>query len=661
VRCCGAPPERIDGQFLSRCQEVAKLAGWKKVGVADLPGELLARCNDGFVISRDADDAGLLFHHRRQLDDGQLLFLVNTSLDHPSRGTIRSPARAIEEWCPVTGRTGPYRFTGAERGVEAHFELPPCGSLLLLLSNEPKPAAKAETQHVVQVQPVAPPQIRRLEDNVLVLNYLDWTAGGQTTQSVHCRQATRDLFRRNGFPGNPWFESVQFADEHIRRTFPPDSGWEATYRFVIAERVPQRLQFVLERPDLYRGITCNGVAVRAIPEAWWLDRSFGRIDIQAAARVGENAVTIQAAPFNVLHELEPAYVLGDFSLKPEERGFAVVPESLLRLEASASAHTTQPNGTMWLSGGIGFRPDLLPARKDDTAPFLVFDLGAAVNLRALRIWNYNEPNWSKLGVKRLSVSGGHEAMPGLLPLKLGTFDLQPAPEVDTACPDGNFPQTLPLDGQQMRFVRFDILANHNGVEYPTQDNSRYFAFAGLSEVQFLDADGQTVQGVRIHQMSGELEVPGLCSRPAASLVNGSGLLAQGWNAQGHPFYSSGVAYVEEFDVPAPSGRYLVELPDWFGSVAKVRVNGELAGYIGWRPWQCDVTERIRPGRNQVEVVVIGTLRNVLGPHHAGAPQGIVTPHSFTQAPPSGPPPGRQYSTVGYGLFRPFLLNNIRAE
>ena len=369
VFCCGSPPQRIDGQVSSRGPDVAKLAGWKELDAAALPGELLARCSNGFVIDRDADDGGLLFHHRRQLDDGQLLFLVNTSMDSPSRGTIRSPARGIEQWCPATGRTGPYRFTATERGVEARFDLPPCGSLLLLLSNEPKPSAPDEPQHAVRLQPVAPPQVRRLEDNVLVLNYLDWTAGGQTTKSVHCRQATRDLFTRNGFSGNPWFESVQFADEHIRREFPPDSGWEATYRFVIAECVPERLQFVLERPDLYRSITCNGVAVAAIPDAWWLDRSFGRIDIRAAARVGENTVTIKAAPFSVLHELEPAYVLGNFSLKPEESGFAIVPESPLRLEASTGAHATQPNGTMWLSGGIGFRPDLPPAQgRSGTVP-----------------------------------------------------------------------------------------------------------------------------------------------------------------------------------------------------------------------------------------------------------------------------------------------------
>jgi hypothetical protein len=482
VLCCSQPPERVDGRASSRGMDVSKLAGWKQVDAAALSSKLLKRSDDGFAIERDANDHGLLFHHRRQLADGQLLFLVNTSMDSPSRGTIRSPARGIEQWCPTTGRVLPYHFTTTERGAKARFELSPCGSLLLLLSNEPKPSAPNGPARIVRFKAVSPPRIRRLDDNVLVLDYLDLTTGGQTTKSAHCRQATRQLFIRNGFSGNPWFESVQFADEHIRRKFPPESGFEATYRFVIATQVPERLQFVLERPDLYKDITCNGVPVAAIPGAWWLDRSFGRIDIHTAAQVGENTVTIKASPFTVFHELEPAYVLGNFSLQPAENGFVIAPETPMRLETSTTQRTAQPKGS----------------------------------------------------------------------------DLQP----------------------------------------------------------------------------------------------------QGWNAQGHPFYSTGVAYVEEFDVSQPTGRYFVELSDWLGSVAKVSVNGKSAGYIAWRPWEYEVSELIRPGHNQVEIIVIGTLRNTLGPFHAGPPRGVVMPNYFNQAPASGPPPGRQYNTIAYGLFRPFVLKNV---
>jgi hypothetical protein len=256
---------------------------------------------------------------------------------------------------------------------------------------------------------------------------------------------------------------VQFKDEIIRKRFPADSGFAASYRFVIEEKVPANLSIVLERPDLY-SITCNGTHVSAKQGAWWLDKSFGRIDLGATARTGENVVTITASPFTVYHELESAYVLGDFRLKAAERGFVIAPDEPLQ--------------------------------------------------------------WGK------------------------------------------------------------------------------------------------------------------------------------WNEQGHPFYSAGVVYSERFKVDAPSGCYRVSLPNWYGSVAKVNVNGKEAGYIGWPPWQCDVTKEIKRGDNTIEVIVIGTLKNTLGPHHNNPVLGTAWPGMFQRGPNPGPPPTSGYSNVGYGLFAPFVLEHI---
>ena len=49
-------------------------------------------------ISRAAADPGNLFHMRRQFDDGELLFLVNTSIEQPSRGAVESPLQGVEAW-----------------------------------------------------------------------------------------------------------------------------------------------------------------------------------------------------------------------------------------------------------------------------------------------------------------------------------------------------------------------------------------------------------------------------------------------------------------------------------------------------------------------------------------------------------------------------------
>ena len=129
----------------------------------------------------------------------------------------------------------------------------------------------------------------------------------------------------------------------------------------------------------------------------------------------------------------------------------------------------------------------------------------------------------------------------------------------------------------------------------------------------------------------------------------------GWNEQGHPFYAAGVCYGQAFEVERPEGQYVVRLGEWYGSLARVLVNGKLAGHIVHQPWECDISAAIKPGSNRVEVVVVGTLKNTLGPHHNGMLRGSAWPHAFQQGPETGPPPGDRYDTIGYGLFEPFTV------
>lgn len=661
VLCCGSPPALVDGRASDRGQVAARYPGWKQVEPDDGLRELLSgRSKDGFAVRRGAEDPGILFHHRRRLDDGNLLFLVNTSIKSASSGVIESRARGAEQWVPETGRIVPYPFATKARGIEAPFTLPPCGSLLLFLSREPREPAPSKARKTETVPAVESMEIRRIAPNVLTLDYMDVTVGDETRKNTHCRQASQFVFAKHGFKQNPWFHAIQFRDEHLKRTFPAHSGFEAVYRFTVKSDVPKDLQIVIEQPDLY-AITCNGTPVTPEKGAWWLDRAFGRINLAAAARVGQNTVTISARPFTVYHELEPAYLLGEFSLEPADSGFVVAPDAPMDLDDHDPTHTTEPNGTMWLSGGIGFRPELLPVREDDGDPFIVFDLGGLYDLEAIHVFNYNEPNWTKLGVKQLAISGSSTGKAGSFMIDIGRFDIREAAGGSADSNDG--PQTLRAQARDARFIKFHVLSNHNGVIFPTRDNSSYFAMVGLSEVQFIgrakgNVRAKQISGATVAKTSSELSIPDFCDRRAVFLVDGSGLGAAGWNRQGHPFYAAGVAYLQRFETPEPSGRYRVELPAWYGSVAKVIVNGNPAGYIAYRPWHCDVTESIRPGTNTIQVVVIGTLKNTLGPHHAGAVRGFASPQIFNRAPAVGPPPGREYDTIGYGLFEPFVLRHV---
>ncbi|MBU6400873.1 MAG: hypothetical protein KGS61_11185 [Verrucomicrobia bacterium] len=505
VEIPGAWPDRVDGALTqtdpsSRQTPYAAGAALMRANLPRWIADTVARLREtnGFGIDRLRGDPGILFHQRRQLDDGELLFLVNTSLQVHSSGVVSSPLAGVERWDLETGKVEPYPFAKLDGRLSAKFDLPPAGSLLLFLSATAlEPGERAGTVSVVAADDQ--PQARRLAPNVLTLDYVDISAGGETRSNVYVYQANQFAFQKNGLARNPWDSAVQFRDEIIRKRFPPDSGFTATYRFDIEHSVPPNLSIVVERPELYQ-LECNGTAIlergsgtrsdggadgarkrlqsqwqgeraaahrAALHSSWWLDRSFGRIDLAGVARIGQNVLTLRARPFTVNHELESAYLLGDFDLETADRGFVVV-----------------------------------PAR----------------------------------------------------PLELGR-----------------------------------------------------------------------------------------------------------WNEQGHPFYSGGVVYSEHFKVDDATGKFRVRLTDWYGSVAKVIVNGRGAGYVGWPPWQCDVSQAIRPGSNAVDVVVIGTLKNTLGPHHGNPALGTAWPGMFQHAPDPGPPPGSEYSTVGYGLFAPFVLERIESS
>ncbi len=465
VLCCGEPPTRVDGAVSEAGAALAKSKQWKRVEPSAVPALVRAAGSpDGFAINRQPDDKGILFHHRRQLADGQLLFLVNTSIENSSAGTVEVNLNGVEQWDLYSGKTRAYPFEKTANGVRATFRLPPSGSLLLFLSRQPLAPAPVVTETVTTLAATGPMEIRRVGPNVLTLDHVDITAGGETKKDIYFYPAGQFAFQKNGMERNPWDSAVQFRDELIKKKFPAGSGFEASYKFAIAEKVPANLAIVIERPDLY-SITCNGKPVSAKKGDWWLDKAFGRIAIAQAARVGENVVTIKCSPFTIFHELEPAYVLGDFALKAAEKGFVIAPDQ---------------------------------------------------------------------------------------PLKLGH-----------------------------------------------------------------------------------------------------------WNEQGQPFYSAGVSYRAKFDVASPVGRYAVSLPSWYGSVAKVVVNGKPAGYITAPPWECDVSDSIKRGANTIDVVVIGTLKNTLGPHHGKHPLGSAWLRMFQVGPKAGLPPGKDYDTVGYGSREPFVLEQNR--
>ena len=65
------------------------------------------------------------------------------------------------------------------------------------------------------------------------------------------------------------------------------------------------------------------------------------------------------------------------------------------------------------------------------------------------------------------------------------------------------------------------------------------------------------------------------------------------------------------------------------TIVKVRVNGKDAGTILWQPYEADLSGLLHEGHNELEVELVGNLRNLLGPHHLSSGESYaVGPHCF---------------------------------
>lgn len=126
-----------------------------------------------------------------------------------------------------------------------------------------------------------------------------------------------------------------------------------------------------------------------------------------------------------------------------------------------------------------------------------------------------------------------------------------------------------------------------------------------------------------------------------------------WKEQGCPFYYTDFSYIHRYHLKKEDKQYFVEIPRWNGTVAEVLVNKQAVGILFGEPYRMDVTPSVRVGDNEVEVKVVGSLKNLLGPFHSKAPLGRATPTYWKH---SGIyPSGSAYRLFDYGLIDDFVL------
>jgi hypothetical protein len=335
------PPRYVNG---AESDEVRKLAA--EYPSSWLKAETKVLGSPDFEIARDSTAKGKLFHQRRTLDGGQIVFLVNSSLEERAAGSLKAGGRSVTTLDLFTGKIEPYPARISGSMVAADFELPPAGSLLLLVSKAgqpaPKPALQAAGRAVAAAGEIS---VKRLAPNTLALDYCDLKLGDQVERGLYYYVAQERIFKHHGLGTNPWNTAVQYKTSILDQDkFAPDSGFEATFHFDVAG-LPDKstLRAVVERPELWR-VAINGQTLAPRKGEWWLDRAFAVFDIAGHVVEGRNALTLTARPMSIHAELEPVYILGEFGLVSRQAGWRITAPPALKMGA-------------WKEQGLPMYPD----------------------------------------------------------------------------------------------------------------------------------------------------------------------------------------------------------------------------------------------------------------------------------------------------------------
>lgn len=406
---------------------------------------------------------GKLYHQRRNYADGELIFLVNSSMDEAVTGELTSKGKAMLEMDAISGDIYSYPSVLKEKNLITKFKLEPAQSLLLFCSQKAKNNRKQKPSIYTQSEVPSTGEItvKRRQDNALNIDFCDLTVNGKTYPDLYFANAADSAYKAYGFiNGNPWNTSVQYKRTILDRDTFKSEGFDVQYHFIVNQSFDySKMKLVAERSELFT-VKINGETVNPNIGEWWLDQSFHTYPIGEQVRKGINTVELSVKPMSIYAEIEPVYILGDFSVVPAKKGWNI------------------------------------------SAPVPSFHLGS-------------------------------------------------------------------------------------------------------------------------------------------------------WKEQGQPFYSWDFSYSKTYNLNDLSKQYSVKLGKWNGTVAEVYVNGKKAGIIGFEPYVLPVSPYLKEGENQIEVRIIGSLKNLLGPHYRHPAPGLASPWHWKNI--TEQMPGSDYQMMDYGLIDDFSL------
>lgn len=321
----GSTPLLIDGTESEAFSELTKSKNWIRFRSFDeqIVKEYFLR--DDFNMTPSG--TGRIHHNRRQLQDGQVLFVSNFSLEEEANTSVTVEGASVEAIHPQTGKVFPiyYEKKGSKLTFPVH--LYPGGSYMVYIHNK-KDVASADkpVKHIRKLVNTLDSKVEMFHPNVLNIDYANLNLMGENKGTMYYAKASDIIYKEFGYEnGCPW-NQVQYKTVFLdqNKTHKDGERFEISYHFTTTSGVDKtNMKLVVEQAALYN-ITLNGQEVKASKETW-LDPDFNCIEIEKYVRTGENEVKLSINHFDNHCDPSPVYILGNFTLEPAEKGWNIIP------------------------------------------------------------------------------------------------------------------------------------------------------------------------------------------------------------------------------------------------------------------------------------------------------------------------------------------------
>lgn len=102
---------------------------------------------------------------------------------------------------------------------------------------------------------------------------------------------------------------------------------------------------------------------------------------------------------------------------------------------------------------------------------------------------------------------------------------------------------------------------------------------------------------------------------------------------GYPFYAGEFELEKDIEANVPgNARVFLRFEGFSAALAIIYVNEREVGKVILPPYEIEVTDSLKQGVNRIKAVLVGTLRNALGPlHYMGGDPSFIGPETFREA------------------------------